>query len=49
MSLSGTAYGRERANGFVASDFVFALEDSGLYVRVEDRYYAVRDGKLIAL
>ena len=46
MSLSGTAYGHERANGFVASDFVFVLNEYGLYLNVEDRYYTVRDGVL---
>ena len=48
LELTGPAYGRERANGFVASDFVYSLTDEGLLVQVEDRLYAVHDGKLVA-
>ena len=49
MALTGSAYGRERSNGFVASDFLFALTEDGLYMNVEDRYYAVQDGTLVLL
>ncbi len=49
MTLSGSAYGRERSNGFVASDFLFALTDDGLYLSVEDRDYTVTDGVLTML
>ena len=48
MALTGTAYGRERANGFVASDFLFELSEYGLYLNVEDRFYEVQDGVMIA-
>ena len=49
MTLSGSAYSRERSNGFVASDFRFALTDDGLYLSVEDRDYSVTDGVLTML
>ena len=49
LALTGSAYGRERSNGFVASDFLFALTEDGLYMNVEDRYYAVQDGTLVLL
>ncbi len=48
LELTGPAYGRERANGFVASDFVYSLTDEGLLVQVEDRLYAVHDGKRVS-
>ena len=46
LALSGTAYGRERSSGFVASDFLFSLSDDGLFVSVEDRLYSVDGGRL---
>ncbi len=49
LALTGTAYGRERAGGFVASDFVFSLDENGLFVNVEERMYAVQDGILTAI
>ena len=50
LTLSGMAYGRERAGGFVASDFLFMLtDDEGLFLNVEDRYYAVRDSVMIPI
>ncbi len=48
MTLTGSAYGRERASGFVASDFLFELSEYGLYLNVEDRFYTVQNNVLIA-
>ena len=49
MTLTGAAYGRERAGGFVASDFLYAYASDLLTVQVEDRLYAVNNGIMIAI
>ena len=39
MELTGSAYGRERSQGFVSSDFVLFRSGGEWRVRVEDREY----------
>ncbi len=39
LEFSGTAYARERANGYVPSDFLLWRQEGGWLVAVEDRVY----------
>ena len=49
LALTGAAYGRERAGGFVASDFLYAYSSDLLTVQVEDRLYAINDGIMVSI
>ncbi|MCR5297025.1 MAG: hypothetical protein K6E17_06415 [Clostridiales bacterium] len=43
MELSGSAYGRERARGYVSADFLLTRQEGEWRVRVEDREYRLSE------
>ena len=43
LTPSGDSYARERAKGFVATDFLLLVEEEGLRLQVEDRVYDLED------
>ena len=47
--LNGSAYTRERMDGFVPQDFVYRWTDEGWRVEVEERVYALERGRLVRI
>ena len=43
MTLTGDSYARERAEGYVASDFHLVVEADAVWVQVEDRVYDLEE------